>query len=575
MIIIIIIIIMIMIITILIILIIIMIIVIIIMIMIIIMTIVIIMIIIMVIIIMIIIKIIIIMIDLLIVLCCHEIIYLLFVLWCHDKTDLLNVLWCLEIIYLLIVLWFHEIIDYGLRCEILLFCRYPVVVQCFSLNSGTGGRGKYHGGDGVIREMLFRKKLLLSILTERRVYQPYGVNGESATLHVLYSQSAGSTSLMASMVSQLPCMYYTHRAQGLPALWRQWWVSYPACTILTERRVYQPYGVNGESATLHVLYSQSAGSTSLMASMVSQLPCMYYTHRAQGLPALWRQWWVSYPACTILTERRVYQPYGVNGESASLHVLYSQSAGSTSLMASMVSQLPCMYYTHRAQGLPALWRQWWVSYPACTILTERRVYQPYGVNGESATLHVLYSQSAGSTSLMASMVSQLPCMYYTHRAQGLPALWRQWWVSYPACTILTERRVYQPYGVNGESATLHVLSSQSAGSTSLMASMVNQLPCMSYHHRAQGLPALWRQPYTTSSLKVAKCHITIRGLLIVGRIQRRCPRQWMNSSSGRKCQNSQNTALQKNLQIGSHAFSRKRLIKSGITSLTALTSTWK
>ena len=33
------------------------------------------------------------------------------------------------------------------------------------------------------------------------------------------------------------------------------------------------------------------------------------------------------------------------------------------------------------------------------------------------------------------------------------------------------------------------------------------------------------KPNTTSSLKVAKCHITIRGSLIVGRIQKRCLRQ--------------------------------------------------
>ena len=58
------------------------------------------------------------------------------------------------------------------------FCfRYPVVLRTFSLNPGTGGRGKCRGGDGIIRETLFRKNLTLSVLTERRVYQPYGLNG--------------------------------------------------------------------------------------------------------------------------------------------------------------------------------------------------------------------------------------------------------------------------------------------------------------------------------------------------------------------------------------------------------------
>ncbi|KAK7474011.1 hypothetical protein BaRGS_00034721 [Batillaria attramentaria] len=52
--------------------------------------------------------------------------------------------------------------------------RYPVVVHCFHLNPGTGGRGLFNGGDGVLREFLFRKPLTLSVLTERRVFTPYG-----------------------------------------------------------------------------------------------------------------------------------------------------------------------------------------------------------------------------------------------------------------------------------------------------------------------------------------------------------------------------------------------------------------
>lgn len=55
--------------------------------------------------------------------------------------------------------------------------RYPVIVQSFQLNHGSGGKGKFRGGDGVVRELLFRKDLTLSVLTERRVHQPYGMNG--------------------------------------------------------------------------------------------------------------------------------------------------------------------------------------------------------------------------------------------------------------------------------------------------------------------------------------------------------------------------------------------------------------
>ncbi|CAE1235690.1 OPLAH [Acanthosepion pharaonis] len=55
--------------------------------------------------------------------------------------------------------------------------RYPVVLRNFSLGKNTGGAGHWKGGDGVCRELLFRKKLHLSVLTERRVYHPYGANG--------------------------------------------------------------------------------------------------------------------------------------------------------------------------------------------------------------------------------------------------------------------------------------------------------------------------------------------------------------------------------------------------------------
>jgi 5-oxoprolinase (ATP-hydrolysing) len=60
---------------------------------------------------------------------------------------------------------------------LVITCRYPILLKKFSLNPGTGGEGKFRGGDGIIRELLFRKNLELSILTERRVMQPYGLRG--------------------------------------------------------------------------------------------------------------------------------------------------------------------------------------------------------------------------------------------------------------------------------------------------------------------------------------------------------------------------------------------------------------
>ena len=55
--------------------------------------------------------------------------------------------------------------------------RYPVLLREFSIRKGSGGEGKFKGGDGVIREIEFLAPLKVAILSERRVYAPYGMQG--------------------------------------------------------------------------------------------------------------------------------------------------------------------------------------------------------------------------------------------------------------------------------------------------------------------------------------------------------------------------------------------------------------
>ncbi|KAK9421527.1 putative Hydantoinase B/oxoprolinase [Seiridium unicorne] len=55
--------------------------------------------------------------------------------------------------------------------------RYPVLLRQFSLREGSGGKGQHNGGDGVIRDIEFRIPVQVSILSERRVYRPYGLAG--------------------------------------------------------------------------------------------------------------------------------------------------------------------------------------------------------------------------------------------------------------------------------------------------------------------------------------------------------------------------------------------------------------
>ena len=55
--------------------------------------------------------------------------------------------------------------------------RYPVRLVRFAIRRGSGGAGLHQGGSGVIRELEFLRPLELSILSQRREKQPYGLAG--------------------------------------------------------------------------------------------------------------------------------------------------------------------------------------------------------------------------------------------------------------------------------------------------------------------------------------------------------------------------------------------------------------
>lgn len=55
--------------------------------------------------------------------------------------------------------------------------RYPVLLRQFSLRTGSGGGGLFKGGDGIVREIEPLRPLVMSILSERRVLHPYGLEG--------------------------------------------------------------------------------------------------------------------------------------------------------------------------------------------------------------------------------------------------------------------------------------------------------------------------------------------------------------------------------------------------------------
>jgi 5-oxoprolinase (ATP-hydrolysing) len=55
--------------------------------------------------------------------------------------------------------------------------RFPVQVEEFSIRRGTGGRGAWHGGDGVVRRLRFLEAARVSILSDRRRVPPHGLDG--------------------------------------------------------------------------------------------------------------------------------------------------------------------------------------------------------------------------------------------------------------------------------------------------------------------------------------------------------------------------------------------------------------
>ncbi|KAJ7088648.1 Hydantoinase B/oxoprolinase [Mycena epipterygia] len=55
--------------------------------------------------------------------------------------------------------------------------RYPVLLHQFGLRVGSGGTGQFRGGEGVVRELEVLEPMQVSILSERRTRQPYGMEG--------------------------------------------------------------------------------------------------------------------------------------------------------------------------------------------------------------------------------------------------------------------------------------------------------------------------------------------------------------------------------------------------------------
>ena len=57
---------------------------------------------------------------------------------------------------------------------------YPIQVKQYNIRRGSSGSGRYKGGDGIIREIQLLCDAEVTILSDRRKFAPYGIEGGEA-----------------------------------------------------------------------------------------------------------------------------------------------------------------------------------------------------------------------------------------------------------------------------------------------------------------------------------------------------------------------------------------------------------
>ena len=55
--------------------------------------------------------------------------------------------------------------------------RFPVLVEEFSIRQGSGGAGRYRGGNGVVRKLRFLEAMTATMLSSHRIVPPFGLSG--------------------------------------------------------------------------------------------------------------------------------------------------------------------------------------------------------------------------------------------------------------------------------------------------------------------------------------------------------------------------------------------------------------
>jgi N-methylhydantoinase B len=85
---------------------------------------------------------------------------------------------------------------------------YPVRVHRYALRRESGGRGQFHGGDGIVREIEMLVDAQVAVLSDRRRIPPYGLSGGSPG-------ATGKTEMIkGGRVRRLPSKCSFHASAG-------------------------------------------------------------------------------------------------------------------------------------------------------------------------------------------------------------------------------------------------------------------------------------------------------------------------------------------------------------------------
>ncbi len=58
--------------------------------------------------------------------------------------------------------------------------RYPLQLHRFAIRQNSGGKGRWNGGDGILREIEFLAEVEMTLISQHRAVPPYGAQGGAA-----------------------------------------------------------------------------------------------------------------------------------------------------------------------------------------------------------------------------------------------------------------------------------------------------------------------------------------------------------------------------------------------------------